>query len=435
MSDIPLAKSHLYAAQASIDLALAALDDSAPPEPIPPGDVITTPEALDAALAAAAPDDVLTLSASLRYPGMLTLSKPVTLQAEILPLDRITPDVPLPTFLGGVVIPADDVTLLGLEIRHSDPQAYDIVQFGGARTTLDRCRVLGDPVVGEKRGIAANGGGDCIIRECYVDDCFGPYPGNDCQAICVWDMAPGLLIEDCFLRGGTETIMIGGSDSSSEARMPTDVTIRNCDITKRPEWQDQAVSVKNTLELKVGRRVRIENNRISYSWGGKGQDGYLLVLSVRNQDGDAPWSTIEDCWITGNTFAHGAAAINILGRDNNEDSGQLTSVLISGNIFEDIDPVAYAGDKRMILLGGGSQLLTICENQFTGSGMTSVVYFYGAVPANCHYGTMLAANVFPASKYGIFGEESAVGKPGEVPPAWDRYVVDGTLEGNIIAGA
>jgi hypothetical protein len=434
MSDIPLARSHLYAAQASIDAALAALEDDAP-EPVPPSDVITTPEALDAALLAAAPDDVLTLALSLRYPGMLTLAKPVTLQAELLPLDRVTADVLLPTFLGGVCIPGDDVTILGAEIRHSDPHAYDIVQLGGARTTLDRVRVLGDPAVGDKRGIAANGGGDCIIRDCYVDDCFGPYPGNDCQAVCAWDMAPGLLIENCFLRGGTETIMLGGSDSSSEARMPTDVTIRGCDITKRPEWQTQAVSVKNTVEIKAGRRIRIEDNRISYSWGGKGQDGYLLVLSVRNQSGGAPWSTIDEVWITNNHFAHGAAAINILGRDNNEDSGQLTSVLISGNTFEDLDPITYTGDKRMILCGGGSQLLTICENQFAGAGMTSVVYFYGPVPANLHYGMMLAANVFPSSKYGIFGEDSSTAKPGQVPPAWERYVVDGTLEGNVVAGA
>ena len=51
------------------------------------------------------------------------------------------------------------------------------------------------------------------------------------------------------------------------------------------------------------------------------------------------------------------------------------------------------------------------------------------LPANLHYGMMLAANVFPTSKYGIFGKESAVAKPGECRRAWTRYVVDGTLEG------
>src|SRR6185295_67770 len=286
---------------------------------------------------------------------------------------------------------------------------------------MDRCRLLGDPVTGSKRGIAANGGGNVAIVGCYVDDCFGPYPGDDTQAICAWDLLPGLLIEDCFLSGGSETIMIGGADPSSEARSPRGITIRGNTITKNPAWQARAVNVKNTLELKNARNVLIEDNDISYAWGGRGQDGYLLMLTVRNQGGTAPYATVQDVVIRGNRFAHGAAAINLLGRDNNQPSEPMARVTILDNTFRDLQPALFAGSKKLILLNGGPSDLTIRANTFAGAGMSSVVYFAGG--PQCERLT-IAENSWPKTTYGVFGSGAAVGK------AWDQYVASGTLGPN-----
>jgi hypothetical protein len=412
------AAQDLNKARALLEQALEAL------RPTPAA--ITTPEALDRALAAAAPGAVLTLSPALVYPQSLTLRQAVTLQSDV-PLARMDRTTPLPSFRGGLTIAGDGITLVGVEVRHPNPLT-DIVLISGAHVTLDRVRVLGDPQKGAKRGIAANSNGDVTIRRSYVDDAFQSYPGNDSQAIGAWDLAPGLLIDDNYLAGGSETIMIGGADPASEARSPRDIVIRKNTITKNPAWQTQAIGVKNTLELKNARQVVIEDNVIEYAWGGKGQDGYLLMLTVRNQGGKAPYSTIQDVTIRRNRYAHGAAAINILGRDNNQPSTPMARVTITEEAFTDLDPTKYSGSSRMILINGGPSELAITTTTFSGAGLTSALYFAGGPPLERF---TFSDNTYPKTRYGIFGSSARAGVDAQgVPYAWTQYVASGTLEGN-----
>jgi len=412
------AAQDLDRARALLEQALAALK----PAPV----AIATPAALDQALAAAKPGDVLTLSPTLVYPAALTLKQSITLQSTI-PLSRMDRATPLPQFQSGLTIAGDDITLIGVQVTHMNPLT-DLVVIRGARVTLDRVRVLGDPAKGAKRGIAANGNGTITIRRSYVADCFGPYPGQDTQAIGAWDMAPGLVVEDNYLEGGSETILLGGADPPSADRTPRDVTIARNTITKNPAWQTRAVGVKNTLEIKNAIHVDITENTIEYAWGGHGQDGYGLMLTTRNQDGRAPFSTIENVTITANAFAHMAAAINVLGSDNLHPSGRLTTVTIATNTWTDVDPVTYTGSNRLILVDRGPRALTIRANTFAGRNIGSVVYFAGGPPAE---DLAVVDNTWPPSKYGIFGNASTVAKAGAlIPPAWPQYVLSGTLSGN-----
>jgi len=406
--------------QSLLQQALAELQSTL----APPSTAISTPDAFDRALSTATAGATITCDPALVYLGPLKITVPVTIQtaASIAP-GRMIADQQLPRFIGGTSIQSDNVMLVGLELRHGSPLA-DICTIAGAHITLERVRVLGDPTNGAKRGIAANGG-DMTIARCYIDDCFGAYPsptGNDQQAICAWDMiSPGLVIQDCFLRAGSETIMIGGADSASEARMPSGIVIIGNTITKRATWQQQAVSVKNALELKAVRGCRILSNDISQSWGGHGQDGYLLMLTVRNQGGKAPWSTIQDVDIEKNTFRAGAAAVNILAADNNHPSGTLTNVTIDSNTFMDLDSQVYTGSQKMIQIAGGPQQLAITNNGFVGKNFTSAVYFAGGPKAT---DLQITGNTWPKTKYGVFGNAVAVGQ------AWSTYVASGTLANN-----
>lgn len=430
LSLLTLGAQEVDKARALLEQALVALT----PAPV----AIATPAALDTAIAAAAPGAVLTLSRTLVYPAPLTLTQPITLQGEgVTALTRMDATTPLPSFMSGIAIAGDHVTLLGLEIRQSTPLT-DIVTFRGAFVTLDRVRILGDPVTGAKRGVAANGNGTCAIVRSYIDDCFATYPGNDSQAICAWDMAPGLLIADNFLRAGSETVMIGGADAATAARMPSGIVIRGNTITKRPEWQALPIGVKNTLELKAARDVLIADNDITQSWGGHGQDGYLLLMTVRNQDGRAPWSTVQDVTVTGNRFAHGAGAINLLGLDNIKETAagrptpigtvrpsvRMARITIRGNTFDDVDPTRYTGSTRLILIGAGPQQVTIDANTFLGAHLGAQVYFYGA-PLSA--GFTLTGNTWPPATYGIKGDNAASGAA-----TWAAYVDGGTLSGNVV---
>ena len=393
----------------------------APPLILPPTiPVFTTPDALDRALSFASAGDTLAVEPLLIYPGPLRLDKGITLRSTFSQPGRMLTDTPAPKFLGGMTL-GDGVTVYGLEVTNARNVHTDIVTISGKDVWCDRLRILGDPQLGAKRGIAANGGGSVAIMRCYIDDCFQSYPGDDSQAICAWDMLPGLLIEDCRLSGGSETIMIGGADSSSEARSPREITIRKNVITKNPAWQALPIGVKNCLELKNARNVTIEDNDILYSWGGHGQDGYLVMFTVRNQGGKAPWSSVQDVLFGGNRLAHGAAACNILGRDNNQPSEPMARVQITQNEFTDIDPVKYTGSKKMNQIDGGPGDLTIRANRFTGAGMTSVVYFAGLpMCENCN----IDGNTWPKTRYSVFGTNATVGQ------AFKQYVHTGTLGPN-----
>jgi hypothetical protein len=391
-----------------------------PPEPPKPA-IIKTAAELDRALLAATDGARLLLDPTFTYPNALKLAHVnLTLESTTTLNGRMTKVSPAPRFDKGIVLVGSGIHLVGLDIRNST--GADIVIVSGKDCALDRCRVLGDPVTGAKRGIAANSDGNCQITGCYVDDCFGPYPGNDTQAICAWSMGPGLLIENCYLAGGTETVMIGGSDAPSPQRDPANIIIRGNTITKNPAWQTQPVSVKNTLELKNARHVLIEDNDISYSWAGRGQTGFLLVLTVRNQDGKDPTASIQDVTIQGNRFAHGAAAINILGHDNLQPSEPMQRVTIAHNTFEDLNPLMYqtkidTASRKMIQIDGGSVDLVIAENTFAGTNLTSALYFAGG-PALERF--TFVGNRYPKTKYGVYGNNVTVGQ------AWAQFVTSGT---------
>jgi hypothetical protein len=425
--DVAAAQAAIRHAQDDLTHALAALDDTPPPEPEPPPLVVSTPEEFDAALGAALPGDRIVCALTLVYPTALTLRVAgITICAETDGLGRMTLDVPAPSF-GPMTIEAEAVTLRGLQLATAERR--DVLVLRGAGPVIDRCRILGDPVTGTKRGIAANAPNVTITR-CYIDYCHGPYPGDDTQAICLWNTPGPITITDSYRCGGTETIMVGGADPSSAANIPSDILIEYNTITKRPEWQAAAVSVKNTLELKNARRVRIAHNEISRSWGGHGQDGYLLVFTPRNQSGTAPYSTVEDVVVEDNHLASGAAAVSVSGDDDLHPSQRLARVTVRRNVFEDIDPKKYTGTNKLFLIQRGPTDVTIDANDVHGANLGSQIYFDGSPP--CDH-LVVTNNRWPSAKYGIFGSGCSTAiDPNGLPNAWNRYVASGTLANNTV---
>lgn len=416
------------------DQIKALVEQLVPPATPPPvAAAINDVAAFDAAMAAAAPGAVLELAPTFVYPKPLTLATSITIRSATPGTGRILLTDPAPSFTGGIVITGNAVTLVGLEVRHPDPQ-HTIVDITGDHVTLERVRVLGDITNGGRHGIAGNGADLKVLRS-YVEDCFRTYPGDDSQAFIAWNSPGPFLLEDNYFSGASETVMFGGADAVDEAHVPSNIVIRGNTITKRPEWQAQKVGVKNSLELKDAKTVLIENNEINYSWGGHGQDGYALMLTVRNQDGRAPWSTVSDVTIQNNRIAHAAAAINILGLDNIKETGagravavgqarpsvRMARVTIRGNTFTDVDPTKYTGSQKMIQIDGGPTDLTIDGNTFAGQNMTSTIYFAG-LPMLERF--TLTKNTWPKTKYGLFGSGATVGQ------AWAKFVTSGTQSGN-----
>ncbi|MGH8312969.1 MAG: hypothetical protein ACRER9_06760, partial [Gammaproteobacteria bacterium] len=204
---------------------------------------------------------------------------------------------------------------------------------------FDRCYLHGDPRFGALRGIAMNSTYTAVI-DSYLSDFKAQ--GQDSQAIASWNGSGPFLIQDDYLEAAGENVMFGGADPSIPGLVPSDIEILGNDFSKPLAWQignsayqGTPWSVKNLLELKNARRVLIDGNVLEYNWA-QSQDGYGVLFTVRNQNGGAPWSDVEDVTFTDNVLRHSANGINLLGYDDDHPSQQTRRILIKNNLFNDI---------------------------------------------------------------------------------------------------
>ena len=111
----------------------------------------------------------------------------------------------------------------------------DIVQIGdgsSAQNSLDKVPhdivlshlyIHGDPVWGQKRGIALNAAA-VTIRDSHISDCKGV--GQDTQAIGGWNGPGPYTIENNYLEAAGENVMFGGADPRYANLVADGITFR-----------------------------------------------------------------------------------------------------------------------------------------------------------------------------------------------------------------
>src|SRR6266700_6564662 len=108
-----------------------------------------------------------------------------------------------------------------------------------------------------------------------------------------WNGAGPFKIGNNYLEATGENVMFGGADPSIRNLVPSDIEIRHNHFFKPTSWRNVWAAVKNLFELKNAQRVFVEGNVFENNWAAA-QAGWAVQFTVRNQDGRAPWSTIED---------------------------------------------------------------------------------------------------------------------------------------------
>lgn len=385
---------------------------------VPATPAITTPAALDTAIAAALPGATLILAKSLVYPTRLTLTKSLTLQSETyrgqgMMSWGMTREEPAPRFLQGITATGDGHRLLGLDLRSTDT----IGVMGGSGAIWDRCRLLGDPTIGAHRGIEWRGDHGRILN-CFIDDVFRI--GQDTQAIGAWDCGPSLVIDNCWLSAAGQSVMFGGADPANADRIPRDITISNCTLTKNPAWIGTQ-QVKCAIEFKDCINVWVENCRLSYAGISQGQGSYLIVATVRNQDGTAPFSTVRNVNIINCFGGKAAGIVNILGTDNNFPSDTLNELTIADCAFREID--GSLGHGRLFTFAAGPRNVTIRNVSVTGINLAALGYFSGAPPV----GLVLGGLTLPPSSFGWH-----IDNDGEGHAALQAFAPDAVLDATIV---
>lgn len=321
------------------------------------------------ALNQARPGDTISLEAGAEFVGSFELPAKdgeqfVTIQSSALdklPTEntRITPDaaVLMPKIIAfGKGEPAIKTApkahhyrFVGIEITTPlDGYTYNLVFLGGdekkaAETPqfleFDRCYVHSPAISKARRGFALNSS-HTNIKNSYISG-FA-VAGEEGQGIAGWYGPGPYKIINNYVEGGAQTIFFGGGDPGIPNLVPSDIEIRGNHLSKPLAWRHKA-TMKYTLELKNARRVQIIGNIIENCW-----DCRLLGLTVRNQDGSAPWSTIEDVEIRNNLMRRGGTGINLLGTDDTNKSQRMKRVKIINNLIDDVDSVKWSDGS-----GGG----------------------------------------------------------------------------------
>jgi hypothetical protein len=291
---------------------------------------------------------------------------------------------------------------------------------------FDRVYVHGDPVAGQKRGIALNSGSTRIVNSYFED--FKAV-GQDAQAIAGWNGSGPYLIENNHIEAAAENLLFGGADPSIWNLVPSDITIRRNVFTKPLSWRDERWQIKNAFELKNARRVLVEGNVFENVWA-KAQTGYAVLFTVRNQDGRAPWSVVEDVTFRYNIIRHAGGGINVLGHDNNHPSQQTKGLLIAHNLLYDIDDDRWGGQGDFMQLGAMPREIRVEHNTVFHTGMVLRLYG-GRTPTG---GLEIEQFVFRNNalrhnRYGVMGDATSSGQE-----TIARFLPGGVFEHNVLAG-
>jgi hypothetical protein len=290
---------------------------------------------------------------------------------------------------------------------------------------VDRCYIHGNPTVNLRRAIALNSASTAII-DSYISEIHEI--GADSQAICGWNGQGPFKIVNNYLEAAGENVMFGGADPQIANLVPSDIEIRRNHFAKPLSWMRQHSSyagkhwsVKNLFELKNARRVVVESNLFENNWV-DGQSGFAILFTVRNQEGTAPWSVVEDVAFSNNIVRHSAAGINILGRDDNYPSQQVKRILIRNNLFEDVGGKQWGNNGRFLQIAD-TVGVTVDHNTVLHTG--NVITAYGAPSQQF----VFTNNVVGHNEYGVIGDGASIGRA-----TLDQYFPGHVFRKNVIAG-
>jgi hypothetical protein len=408
---------------------------------------------LQRAIDNARPGDTITLDPKVVYEGPITLPKKsgdayITIQSvQIAALPEGVRVSPSQSNLlaklqssenGSPVIKtepgAHHYRFIGVEISTTNAgvKVNDLVRLGDSKTqttldvvphhiVIDRSYIHGFDTQEVQRGISLNSA-ETSITNSYISNIHGK--GYDTQAICGWNGPGPFRIINNYLEGAGENVMFGGSNPSIPNLVPSDIEFRDNDVFKPLSWKQgdpsyagQHWSVKNLFELKNARRVVIDRNRFENNWV-DAQAGSGILFTVRNDEGGAPWSVIEDVTFTNNIVKNSPSAINLLGKDNLKPSQRAQKIVISNNFF--------SGISGIFLTMSGYPDATISNNTHFQSG--NIMSLHGDPSPGFVYKNNIT--VRDSNGYGVKGDAT-----GEGTVALGIFAPGAVFQNNVIAGA
>ena len=304
--------------------------------------------------------------------------------------------------------------IAGVEIT-TDPALTEargqVVCSGGSRDiVLDRCYIHGHETLSARRAVLFDASDSAII-ECHVSDAH--MKGFDSQAVIVIKTPGRLLIRNNFLEGAGENMMVGGA-LPPEGVVPSDIEILRNHFFKPLSWRNadgtSRWTVKNSFELKIGRRILIEGNVLENHWK-DAQDGDMV--NIKFDQAGCTWCGTDDITMRYNIFRNSSGGIQI---------GGVKRMLFAHNLFENI--AAFPGTNAPFSLVTGNEDLVLDRNTSLQHGKLAII------DGGPKQRARITGNLLSRGAYGWKGSGT-----GEALGTLARYFPGAVFEGNAIVGA
>ena len=264
-----------------------------PPSSMPQSIFVTAGSNLQAAINAARPGDTLLLEPGATFRGNFVL--PVKDGSAFITIRSATPDAQLPdaatritpahapllakirsanTMASVTTAPgAHHWRLQLLELGPNVDGFGEILQIGDGSSAqfaltqvpfeieLDRLYIHGDPVMGQKRGIALNARA-VTIRNCHISDIRAV--GMDTQAIGGWNGPGPVLVENNYLEAAGENFMLGGADPAIPNLVTEDVVIRRNYFSRPLSWRDPVLPAPTNVTARAEEPGSLSSGTYTY---------------------------------------------------------------------------------------------------------------------------------------------------------------------------
>lgn len=299
---------------------------------------------------------------------------------------------------------------------------------------FDRMYVHGEPGQDLHFGMVLNGRHSAVV-DSYVSEVHSEI--FDAKGIYIYNTFGVLKIANNYIEGAAENVMVGEGIPTFNGLVPADIEVRNNHFYKQLSWKMSDPSyagnpwlVKNSFEIKNGRRVLIDGNVFENNWA-MAQDGDAILFTPRNTDGVMPWAVVEDVTFTENLLINVEAGVESLGEDDLQAQGsdQAKRITISGNFF---DVHREALHVVLDVVNGRPVLgVTITHNTMVHSGPGGRVCSFsstgGMFPVMEK--VLIRDNIFSHGEFGVFGSGVGTGED-----ALDMYVINYGFSNNVLFG-
>ncbi len=132
--------------------------------------------------------------------------------------------------------------------------------------TLQHVFIHGDPLLGQKRGVALNAA-HVTISDSHISDCKGV--GQDTQAIAGWNGPGPFTIENNYLEGAGENVMFGGADPAIPNLVSSGITFRRNYVARPMSWRDPIVATPGVAAAEPGGALGPACTRTALSRAGR----------------------------------------------------------------------------------------------------------------------------------------------------------------------